>query len=155
MTITTQDQDFQTTLDLTASLETVFEALTTTSGVSSWWAPATSSASTGGDPAFRFGGHFDSQIVRQSVMLTSPRSADRLSDGGDRVGVTSLVRPSGRDGHSSSIRASPRLAPRLRVTPFQLAPGPHRVLRSRRQAASRAPVTPATVDGSAAGHKRV
>lgn len=57
MTSTAQDQDFQTTLDLTASPETVFEALTTTSGVSSWWAPATGSASTGGDLAFMFGEH--------------------------------------------------------------------------------------------------
>jgi uncharacterized protein YndB with AHSA1/START domain len=57
MTITTQDQDFQTLLHLTASPETVFEALTTTSGVSSWWAPATGSADTGGDLDFMFGEH--------------------------------------------------------------------------------------------------
>jgi len=57
MAITAQDQDFQTTLDLTASPETVFEALATTSGVSSWWAPATGRASTGGDLEFMFGDH--------------------------------------------------------------------------------------------------
>jgi steroid delta-isomerase-like uncharacterized protein len=54
---TDQDQDFQTTLHLTASPDTVFEALTTTSGVSSWWAPATGSASIGGDLDFMFGEH--------------------------------------------------------------------------------------------------
>jgi len=57
MTSTVQDQDFQTTLDLTTSPETVFEALTTTSGVSSWWAPATGSAAAGGDLVFVFGEH--------------------------------------------------------------------------------------------------
>lgn len=57
MTATAQDQDFQIILDLTASPETVFEALTTTSGVSSWWAPATGSASTDGDLEFMFGEH--------------------------------------------------------------------------------------------------
>jgi uncharacterized protein YndB with AHSA1/START domain len=57
MTTTTQDQDFQSSLDLSASAETVFEALTTTDGVSSWWAPATGSASAGGDLEFRFGEH--------------------------------------------------------------------------------------------------
>jgi len=57
MTITSQDQDFRTALDLTAGPETVFEALTTISGVSSWWAPATGSASAGGDLEFMFGEH--------------------------------------------------------------------------------------------------
>ncbi len=57
MTIPTQQQDFQTTLNLTASPETVYEALATTSGVSRWWAPATGSASTGGGLDFRFGEH--------------------------------------------------------------------------------------------------
>jgi hypothetical protein len=67
MTITTQDQDFQTTLDLTASLETVFEALTTTSGVSSSGAPATGSASTGGD---RRSGSADISTAKYCVSLS-------------------------------------------------------------------------------------
>jgi steroid delta-isomerase-like uncharacterized protein len=50
-------QDFQTTLDLSAPADTVFEALTTTSGVSHWWAPATGSAASGGDLVFTFGEH--------------------------------------------------------------------------------------------------
>jgi uncharacterized protein YndB with AHSA1/START domain len=54
MTIPTQDQDFQTTLDLITSPDTVYEALTTTNGVSSWWAPATGSASTGGELEWHF-----------------------------------------------------------------------------------------------------
>ena len=57
MTDTVQDQDFQTTLGLAASQDTVFEALTTTGGVSSWWGPATGSASIGGDLEFMFGEH--------------------------------------------------------------------------------------------------
>ena len=56
-TITTQDHDFQTTLELTANPETVFEVLSTTSGVSSWWAPATGSGTAGGDLDFVFGEH--------------------------------------------------------------------------------------------------
>jgi len=57
MTITSQHQDFQTTITLTVSPQTVFEALTTTRGVSGWWGPATGSASAGGDLKFMFGEH--------------------------------------------------------------------------------------------------
>jgi uncharacterized protein YndB with AHSA1/START domain len=57
MTTTTQDQDFQATLDFPASPETVFEALTTISGVSSWWGPASGSAGPDGELEFRFGEH--------------------------------------------------------------------------------------------------
>jgi len=56
MTVT-QDQDFQTTVDLTVSPDAVFETLTTTSGVSGWWGPATGSAARGGVLEMTFGEH--------------------------------------------------------------------------------------------------
>ena len=51
------DQDFRTVLDVTGTPDEVFEALTTTAGVTSWWATAGGNASSGGDLELRFGEH--------------------------------------------------------------------------------------------------
>lgn len=68
MTTIEQDPDFHTSLYVDADPDTVFQALTTASGVSGWWAPATGDGSTGGDLEFAFGEH----TVRFRVLAADP-----------------------------------------------------------------------------------
>jgi uncharacterized protein YndB with AHSA1/START domain len=49
------DQDYTAQLTLKASPDTVFRALTTTSGLAGWWAPVTGEGLTGGELRFSFG----------------------------------------------------------------------------------------------------
>jgi uncharacterized protein YndB with AHSA1/START domain len=49
------DQDYRARVTLTASPDVVFEALTTTEGLTSWWTPVTGDGLTGGELTFSFG----------------------------------------------------------------------------------------------------
>jgi uncharacterized protein YndB with AHSA1/START domain len=49
------DQDYQTRLTLNASVDVVFDALTTTEGLAAWWTPVTGDGFTGGQLTFSFG----------------------------------------------------------------------------------------------------
>jgi uncharacterized protein YndB with AHSA1/START domain len=44
--------DYNTTIELKASPDAIFDALTTTTGLSAWWNPATGSGKTGGELRF-------------------------------------------------------------------------------------------------------
>ena len=48
------DADFETTLTLQASPDSVFDALTTTTGLSGWWTRVTGSGLAGGELTFTF-----------------------------------------------------------------------------------------------------
>jgi uncharacterized protein YndB with AHSA1/START domain len=52
----TLDADFESTLLLKASVEVIFEALTTPSGLAGWWTGVTGSGLEGGELRFVFGG---------------------------------------------------------------------------------------------------
>jgi uncharacterized protein YndB with AHSA1/START domain len=49
------EQDYTATARVTASIDTVYEALTTLEGLTSWWTPATGDAGQGGTITFHFG----------------------------------------------------------------------------------------------------
>ena len=49
------DTDYQSQLTLTASPGAVFDALTTTEGLSAWWTPTTGNGLAGGELTFSFG----------------------------------------------------------------------------------------------------
>ncbi len=51
----TVDADYTAQLELTASPDTVFDALTTTAGLTAWWTPASGSGLAGGELTFHFG----------------------------------------------------------------------------------------------------
>jgi uncharacterized protein YndB with AHSA1/START domain len=53
--LTGLDQDYQSQLMLSASPHTVFAALTTTEGLTSWWTPVTGDGLAGGELTFSFG----------------------------------------------------------------------------------------------------
>ncbi len=49
------DQDYRANLRVSASVDEVFDALTSLEGLSAWWAPATGDATAGGLLTFHFG----------------------------------------------------------------------------------------------------
>ena len=49
------DHDYQSQLTLSASADAVFDALTTTEGLSAWWTPVTGNGLAGGELTFSFG----------------------------------------------------------------------------------------------------
>ena len=49
------DHDYQSHLTLTASADAVFDALTTTEGLTAWWTPVTGNGLAGGELTFSFG----------------------------------------------------------------------------------------------------
>jgi uncharacterized protein YndB with AHSA1/START domain len=49
------EQDYEATVRVSASVDEVFDALTTLEGLSSWWTPATGQATAGGELTFTFG----------------------------------------------------------------------------------------------------
>ena len=49
------DQDYQSRVTLNASLDVVFEALTTLEGLAGWWTPVTGDGLAGGELTFSFG----------------------------------------------------------------------------------------------------
>ena len=49
------DQDYETQLTLAASTDVVYDALTTTEGLTAWWTPAEGDGLTGGELTFSFG----------------------------------------------------------------------------------------------------
>lgn len=52
----TRQEDFDSTVTLTAAPEVVFDALTTPVGLAGWWAPVTGDCLAGGELTFTFGG---------------------------------------------------------------------------------------------------
>jgi hypothetical protein len=48
------DQDYHSQLTLTAAADAVFDALTTTEGLGSWWTPVTGNGLAGGELTFTF-----------------------------------------------------------------------------------------------------
>lgn len=50
-----------------APIETVYEAIATTKGISAWWTPTTGETSTGGKLVFHFGDHKVNMEVLKSV----------------------------------------------------------------------------------------
>jgi uncharacterized protein YndB with AHSA1/START domain len=49
------DQDYQSRLAIAASIDAVFDALTTVEGLAAWWTPVTGDGLTGGQLTFSFG----------------------------------------------------------------------------------------------------
>jgi steroid delta-isomerase-like uncharacterized protein len=100
-----EDQGFQTTINLSANPETVFEALTSISGISSWWGPASGSGTAGGELTFTFGEHLVRFAVTDAVRANSVRwqtvSCDVLPDW---VGTTISFDLSPADNDSTTLR---------------------------------------------------
>ena len=69
------EQDYEKQLTVQAPAKAVFEALTTTEGLSAWWTPTTGNGLAGGELTFDFGSPGAQAVMR--VDAAEPRSGVR------------------------------------------------------------------------------